>query len=155
MAFGRIIEFFTKITELSPNQLMSQALDDQTMQAQILDLNTESQLYERGIDADSKSLGGYAPFTIEYKETIAGQMGNDTRTANVTLKDTGEFYRSFRFVKAADGFHIEADTEKDGGVDLAYLYGPKILGLTNESRQQIIPDIRERMLAIAREKIRT
>lgn len=116
--------------------IMNDVLQDKTIQAQILDLNTEEQLYRKGVDSEGISLGGYAPYTIEYKRRIAGGLGNDTRIDHITLKDTGEFYKSFRFVNQKQGFKITANTIKDGGDDLLNI-SPDIIGLTDESLQEV------------------
>ena len=46
----------------------------------------------RGIDGSGSSLGTYAPGTIEMKKK--GRDGRDTKTSNVTLRDTGKWYKS-------------------------------------------------------------
>lgn len=137
------------MSKLESGPILHEIFDDSGLQSQIIDLNT-GQLYDKGIRADGVELGQYAPFTIEYKTKVAGGLGNDTRVDHITLRDTGAFYSSFRFKNESDGFVIEADTIKDGGDDLADIYGIKILGLTNESIGEIKPEIVERMV----EKIR-
>lgn len=153
MAFDRLRSFLTHIIELDPNALVNKAMENPNIRAQILDLNTLSQLYDKGVDSKGRSLGGYAPFTIEYKQKIAASLGHDTRSDHVTLKDTGEFYSSFKFIPYPDGFQIEADVEKEGGVNLETLYGP-ILGLTDESKTEILPAISELVREQIREAIR-
>jgi hypothetical protein len=62
-------------------------------------------------------------------------LGNDGRTDHITLKDTGEFYKSFRIKVENDGFKITADTIKEN-TDLAQIY-PDVIGLTKESKQMV------------------
>lgn len=153
MAFGKLRSLLSRIENLTVDAVMDEVWDDQYLQSLVLDLNFQSQLYDKGIDAAGNFLGEYSPFTVQYKRTIAGQLGNDTRTDHITLKNTGDFYRSGRFVKQQGGFSIEADTIKEGGDDLAVEFGPHILGLTNESIQELIPEVRERAVPVVRQKI--
>ena len=55
----------------------------------IIDLNTEEQLYSQGVDSKGVQLGEYSIYTKGLKQN-KGQ-----RTDHITLKDTGEFYKSF------------------------------------------------------------
>jgi len=52
-----------------------------------------ARLYWQGTDVDDNELRPYySGYTLFYKHNIAPQLGRDTRTENVTLKDTGAFY---------------------------------------------------------------
>jgi hypothetical protein len=130
--------------------MMREILQDPLIQAQAIDLNRQSQLYEKGVTSEGKSLGEYSPYTIQYKTQIAARIGNDSRADHVTLKDTGAFYNSFRFRNMADGFIIGAETIKDGTDDLAQIYGKNILGLSHESIQELQPEIIERLRPMVR-----
>ena len=69
----------------------------------------------------------YTPKTIELKE-IKGQPTN-----RVTLRDTGDFYASFKIITEPDKFTIIATDYKTDG--LIRKYGRQILGLTDENAQ--------------------
>ncbi len=105
----------------------------------VITLNTEgqptSQLFSLGEDATGrnlKSIGGdYSPFT-KIEKARKGQP-----TDRVTLKDEGDFYRSFNVIPFKGGFTIEADTFKDGQ-DLQDRWGDNILGLNDENINIII-----------------
>jgi len=126
----------TKNTKkLDENRFIKKALDNTQIQHDILELNRTDQLYNQGITADGKSLGGYSPFTIQYKVSEAGRLGRDTRIDHITLKDTGAFYDSFTFKNSADEFIIRADTVKDGE-DLVEREG-EILGLTEANKSEV------------------
>lgn len=100
----------------------------------VIELNTKNQLFE-GIDANGVTLssigGGYAPVTIAIKRT------NNQPFNRVTLKDTGDFYKSFEVRYEMGGIVIDADTIKDGD-DLRDRWGDDILGLTHESIETLI-----------------
>ena len=109
----------------------------------IIRLNTEYQLYEKGIKSDGSMLPKYKPFTVRMK--TMNRSGHDSRIDNMTLKDTGGFYQSFRVRNEDDGFVIVANAITDDGTDLTQRYGIEILGLSNNSQieliQKLIPDL--------------
>lgn len=72
-----------------------------------------------------------------------GASGRKTKRAGepIFLLDEGDFYRSFKVKVLDDGFTIQADAIKDDGTDLVQQYGKDILGLTNESKSEIIKKI--------------
>lgn len=120
--------------ETKADRLFVKILKDSNVQAQIIDFNLE-QMYEGGIDSEGRSLGEYATITVQYYKPLARSLGNDGRTDHITLKDTGEFYKSFRIKVENDGFKITADTIKED-TDLAQIY-PDVIGLTKESKQMV------------------
>lgn len=114
-------------------------MDDPILQAEIIDLNTTQQMYEKGVDAKGDPLGQYAPITIAYYKPLAAAEGRDGRTDHITLKDTGDFYGSFKTRTTNDGLVISAETVKEGK-DLLVPY-PNIIGLTDESLAEIRPAV--------------
>ena len=104
----------------------------------IIDLNTEDQLFQKGIDSKGNVLPGpYAPFTIEIKRA-KGQP-----TDRITLKDEGDFHGSF-FVDAGS-FPIRIDASDSKRNKLVAEWGEDIFGLTPESmtelRKDVLPDL--------------
>lgn len=127
--------------ELENGSLMEKLVKDN--EAWIVDMNTEDQLFERGVNRVGVSIMDYMPYrpkTIEIKE-IKGQPTN-----RVTLRDEGDFHRSFK---------VDADNEKfrilstDGKAEwLERKYGMQIFGLTDENAQSlardyILPELRD------------
>lgn len=127
--------------ELENGTLMEKLVKDN--EAWICDMNTEDQLFERGVNRVGVSIMDYMPYrpkTIEIKE-IKGQPTN-----RVTLRDEGDFHRSFK---------VDADNEKfrilstDGKAEwLEKKYGRQIFGLTDENAQSlardyILPELRD------------
>lgn len=145
-------DLLTKVIKLNPDKILKQALDGSELQEKIIDLNFESQLYEAGITADGKSLGSYSPVTIQIKQE-RGQ-----RTDHITLRDTGDFYNSAKFINKPKEFIIVADTlkidEQTGETtDLVKEYG-NILGLSKESKTVLKPEIRRDMLFFIRQAVK-
>lgn len=116
------------------------------MKQDIIDLNRHDQLYDKGIDSEGNSLGEYAARTIQHK------IETGERYDHVTLKDTSDFYESFKIKNGSEGIIITADTNK-GGDDLAFIYGPKILGLTPENVAEVRGWLRPIILKETRQRI--
>jgi hypothetical protein len=152
--FRPLIAMAERAIQIDVNRLLFTIFENNTLQVQVIDLNTESQLYDKGVDAAGNQIGEYSFWTKAYFKPLAAAEGRDGRTDHITLKDTGEFYASFQFVNESDGFHITANTLKEDGNDLAVIYGGKILGLTSESIAAISPEIRERLAELARKAIK-
>lgn len=142
-----LIRMINNVKRIDVGALVNDVIrEDALLQAQIIDWNIE-QLYEKGQDSKGDPLGQYAAFTIMYKKNVAPSLGNDSRTDHITLKDTGEFYSSFRIVvpNNADYFEIRANTQKDDK-DLAREFGIDILGLDDENMSELANEIKERLI---------
>lgn len=106
----------------------------------VLDMNTEDQLFERGVDRNNEPLNKknpYSPITLQIKR----QKGQPT--GRVTLRDSGDFHESFYIKYTSDSFEIRASDFKYG--DLVDKYGA-IDGLTADNlqdllRNYILPDL--------------
>lgn len=107
-------------------------------ESEILDMNTEEQLFKKGIDSDGDSLGKYAPLTVQIKSGL-GQP-----TDRVTLKDTGDFHRSFfaRFV----GKNIAIGANDEKADKLEDRYTSSIYGLTDDNLQEVIELVKPEMI---------
>ena len=98
----------------------------------IIYLNTIEQLFKKGEDSEGLELYPfYAQSTILYKKE-KGQ-----RYDHVTLNDSGAFYKTFEVIVSDDYFLINADPNK-GDNDLLDIYGEDVLGLTEESKAEIM-----------------
>lgn len=126
-----LYNLLTKATQLNNIDAYS-AMDKPENMDKVVELNTQSQLYDKGIDSKGVELdkigGSYSPKTKRYK----AERGQ--RYDHVTLSDTGEFYRSetAQMDYASGDIILQANTIKDGD-DLQARWGENILGLTDES----------------------
>lgn len=112
-------------------------------QEEILKMNTDSQLFEKGLLATgSKVVPKYRPSTVKRKKR-KGHPYN-----RVTLKDTGEFHESFELDFGADYFEVVSTDKK--GKYLVKRYGKEIYGLTeanvSELRKLLLPLLRAELL---------
>lgn len=99
----------------------------------ILDMNSEDQLYEQGINRTGVKIESYMPYspiTIEIKQ------GKGQPTNRVTLRDEGDFEASFYLIVNDEQFEITASDIKTE--DLVYKYGEEIFGLTEENLSELI-----------------
>lgn len=141
--FGRLTDLVENGLALKRSRLFFYVFSQSRTQDFIIELNTQDQLYDEGVDATSTKLesigGGYAASTIKRKRS-KGQP-----TDRVTLKDTGVFYSTVEVDVQDDAFTIEAYYLKQGQ-DLRKRWGNNLAGLTADSRatliQFILPEIR-------------
>lgn len=91
----------------------------------LIQLN-QSQLFDKGINADNEELQPYT-FLTEFFKREKGQPFDRT-----TLKDTGAFYTGFN-IKTSDQFIIFDSTDSKTS-DLEQKYGNRIFGLTPENK---------------------
>lgn len=123
-----------KLEELQDKLDVKKALDfsvDSNIRELIINLNQE-QLYNLGEDSEGKSLGTYAPSTVMIKQA------QGVPTDRITLRDTGDFYKSFTVNYLNNEIVLDADGQKDD-TNLFTEYGEDILGL-NELNMTIFID---------------
>lgn len=145
--FGAIKKLAAKFEALNENKILFEVIDDELVQAQIIDLN-QYQLYELGEQADGTPTGSYAPITIAYWKPLAASEGRDGRSDHITGKDTGETYDLMKVNNQPDGFTItNTDPNK------FFEREDKGLGLTNESIGKLIPEIKQRTIEKVRQQI--
>lgn len=120
------------------------------MQDKIITLN-KHQLYDLGTMSDGEPTGQYSNATKYFYKPLAAAEGRDGKTDHITLKDTGDFYSSMKVRQEDDVFYIEADMVKEDS-DLEARF-PEALGLTDESKEEIINEIKPKILEAIRQEI--
>tara|TARA_R110000824_G_scaffold158397_3_gene332216 strand:- start:67 stop:513 length:447 start_codon:yes stop_codon:yes gene_type:complete len=120
-----------RLAKVDVTQVLVNILKKKKTQKFITNLNTRVQLFDYGEDSRGIQLmatgGTYAPSTIRIKKK------KRQPTNRVTLKDTGDFYKTFEvIVKPNASFSIKADTIKNEK-DLEDRWGEDIVGLQDES----------------------
>ena len=128
----KLEEYLKKIVSLKQDVLLKGVYSKPKVEQFIVSLNTEGQLYELGEDSEGQSLGDYTDYSVLLKLSGTG----DSRIDHITLKDTGDFYKSFEIKVLKDGFRIVANPIKDGD-NLEDRFGKDIVGL-NENNKKIL-----------------
>lgn len=137
-----VTKFLEVMTNLDEDELLRSILDREDIREFIIFLNTEKQLFEKGINSLGGSLGIYTQFTIEEKKK-KGQPFD-----RVTLRDTGEFHESWEITVTQQADLIfDADDEKQD-TSLFEKYGIDILGLTEESLEVLIDVVKEEFIIL-------
>jgi hypothetical protein len=142
------------LIHLNQSDLFRLAMSQQYIQDEIINMITNDQLYDKGIDGDGASLGVYSDYTKEYKK-FKGE-----RYDHVTLFDEGDFYKSFKIELKGLIAEVKANTiktdEKGVKKDLLDVYGDAILELTKENLEKLCEmvaefirgEIRRRLLSV-------
>lgn len=115
-------------------------------EAELIDLNTEGQLAE-GYGSDERAI---KPFYTPFTKLLKGLKGQESEF--VTLKDTGDFYGSFKVDFGNNQLTFGATDSKTS--ELVDKYGAHIFGLDKANLQLFIDDyLRERVVARFRKDI--
>lgn len=149
MIMEALYNLANKATRIDQNRILNAILANPHLQQEILDLNRYGQLFNKGIDSTGKRLsevgGPYSPVTME----VSRRKGRPKKSPqDINLFDEGDFYRSFYITLGEKEFYIEADPMKPGGVNLLEEWGADVLGLTEESRQELISWIKDEMVPV-------
>jgi len=123
----KIIKFFKTFTV--DRMFVDIVRGDAGLQVKILDLNRINQLFNQGIDSQGSLVGVYSFRTQEINPSK--QAGT-----HFTFRDTGIFFDSFRIVTAPDFIEIVANPIRDR-TNLFDKYTPDLVGLTNESKEEL------------------
>lgn len=120
---------------------------DQDVMDMIIQMNTEDQLEEEGIDSLGRALGEYSPYTIALK-----RMKGD-RYDHITLKDTGAFYDSWIVWVDTSGINIDADDTSHYDKPLFEVWGVDVLGLTEDNLAILQEVIAENYINLIMERL--
>lgn len=146
--FTKLDLIFDKIARLDEDKLWVFSVD-KPIRDKMIELNTDLQLYEFGIDSNgnpiTSDLSGnsfYSNFTVQIKKT------KNQRFDHITLKDTGRFYDSFTVDITVNDIIFDAEDSQFYDVPLFEVYGVDVLGLTPENMVYIKDTILNNYLKI-------
>lgn len=94
----------------------------------ILDLNRETQLFERGVDSKGQKLQEYAYFTIQIKQLLKQPYDR------TTLFYSGQFYDGFTYKFDANTYTLEIFSVDRKTPQLVAKYGGDIFGLDEQNK---------------------
>lgn len=129
-------EWVEQLAKMNPAKEIRNVLQRKEVQDAIIKLNTTMQLYDVGENSLGVKLsaigGGYSPYTKQIK------LSKGLPIDRITLKDTGEFYASFKINILANGdFEIIADPKKDDD-NLYNRWGDEIVGLQSKNLAKVL-----------------
>lgn len=102
----------------------------------IVELVTQRQLYEQGIEGFGKKIMDYKPYALS---TIKAKRRKNQPYSRVTLKNKGNFYRQTYIVFNSDGFYITSRSKVTP--ILVKKYGRSIFRLTDQNLTYVIKEI--------------
>lgn len=131
-------EFLIEFREVKIYESLRDAINDFGLV--LKDLIVTKQLYELGIDGNSKKLRGYSRRTIKLK------ISKKQPTDRTTLHDSEDFVRSINIDSYDDRFEISSNVSYDKYI--IKNYGEDVLSPTNENMkdfmlQYFIPKLKE------------
>jgi hypothetical protein len=154
--------FAIKAKEIKPiNQVLNDIFKNPNI-AEWMIKTIQNRLYETGIvgtgeilKTDKSGADPYSPVTMDVKSFRGQKIGN------VTLKDSGDFYKSFKVALNLFGFEISGDFQKQNGHiydNFTKLFPSKakfeesVMGLTNDEidfmiNTMIIPMIQTKIFS--------
>ena len=131
-------QLISNAKKLNQSQLIVEVFTDVKIKDEIVYYITEIQLFEKGVDGLGDKLEQYTPFTISIKESKTPKQPTD----RTTLKDTGQFYNSFR-VDVNQGGEVRIVVNDIN--DLTEKYGINILTLSDDGIEKIKPQVIEKI----------
>ena len=145
---------------IDEGQILQEIFKRPDIQKLIIFLNTEKQLFEKGQDSRGMRLddlgGGYSINTIYgVPGQYAGKIEKGQPINRVTLKDSGEFYKSWKVFAPQGANYVEiiANPMKNGK-DINEEWGGHVIGLDSESIRTLIDEIKTKLADQTRQQIR-
>lgn len=146
MKFESIHTMLNNARNLSEVKAWRSVLDRKTQQF-IVSLNTHEQLGEEGIDSKGRSLGDYAPFTVNFRRSKGLQVDH------IDFKVTGQYWDSWKITVKDDHFLIDVDQQRFTELVDLLRFSEEHVGLTDESIAQLQIMLREKYYEFIREQI--
>ncbi len=130
--------FARNLLKLNENEAFKKVINTPEIKLEAVRLNTEEQLYIRGVDVHGNKLRSiYARFGQVYSNnTINRKQELGQPTDRVTMRNTGAMYKTERAVINANELKLDMNTVKDGK-DLQDDWG-QFVGLDTVSKVQLV-----------------
>lgn len=122
------------VLKLNADAATKQVISNKAIQLEAVRLNTEEQLYQRGVDVQgNKMRSDYARFGRFYaNSTIAIKNEKNQPTDRVTLRDTGAMYRTEKPFINGNELWLDMET-----YDLVERFG-QFVGLDTISKNKLV-----------------
>lgn len=143
-----------RITKLNLNLLLKKIFNNREVKDFVIERNQE-QLYYRGIDAKGNKIKTYHANSpnVYSNRTISIKSSKGQPTGVVTLKDTGEFYKTFKETGQNEYAEITANFEVHGESISENVDTENILGLIQENKNVLIEFIKPMFVKNFREAL--
>lgn len=132
---------------MSVNSIAQKVFKESGISKFIINLNREGQLFAEGVDIDDKVVGTYKFLTQQMTTGISGKGFPKKAGDPFNFYSSGEMYNSFSLRVEKDGFVISADISDVQDK----LKGKQILGLTDESKAELV----EKIIPLLVEEVRS
>ena len=127
----RVSKILKRAQNLDKNLIWIESMDEQ-VQDEIIRLNTEDQLGDKGIDSLDQSLGDYAPFTVRVRRYLGLQ------TDHIDFKVTGEYWESWDTEVRRDVLVITVNESRYDELVNDLGFSPDHVGLTIANWDKVI-----------------
>ncbi len=126
MFLQAVLDMLQRASNLDSDKAWFFAVDIET-QEHVISLNTEDQLGEDGIDALGRSLGEYAPFTVNERRSQGLQVGH------IDFRVTGMYHNSWKVRVTSSAIFISVDDERFDELVNDLNFSKEHVGLTEEN----------------------
>ena len=127
----RVSKILKRAQNLDKNLIWIESMDEQ-VQDEIIRLNTEDQLGDKGINSLDQSLGDYAPFTVRVRSSLGLQ------TDHIDFKVTGEYWESWDTEVRRDVLVITVNESRYDELVNDLGFSPDHVGLTIANWDKVI-----------------
>lgn len=151
--FEQLRKLAQNVIDLDVDSIIRQVLSDAKFQKEIIKLNTEEQLFKRGVNSLGIKLsdigGDYADFTIQK----AIEDGRPKKSpSDINLHNEGIFYKTFKVKFQKDHIDMSANPSR-GNSNLFDDWGEEIVGLDSQSRDVVVKFLIKEIPNVLRKKI--
>lgn len=144
--FESLNKMLKNAKNLSESKAFTQAVD-RPVQQFIISMNTHEQLGEEGIDSNDRSLGEYAPFTVNFRRSKGLQVDF------IDFKVTGQYWDSWRIEVKNDSIIIYTDQERFDELVNELRFSPDHVGLTEENKERLKDILRQKYAEFIRAEL--
>lgn len=131
---------------VAPERAWKESIDREVKE-HIIQLNTEDQLGEEGIDSKGSSLGQYRPFTVQVRTSLGLQVGH------VDFRVTGEYWDSWKVRTTKNGFTILVDRNRYSELVNDLRFSEDHVGLTDQNLRFIGRMVRDKHIDYVRQRL--
>lgn len=135
-----LVTLCKNVTLLDSKEIFTEVFSNDELKSYIIGLNTWKQLFEDGVDSHGSFMPYYRQSTVDIKAGVKIDGTVFSTDDHITLRDSGNWYKSFQ-VEVSYGFlDIEADPLKGRNEQR---FGDDVIGLNETSREILVEQIQD------------